>query len=296
MKRTSKYLSLFIISFLFTALVSICILPSVVFADPQWEYAPEDYILKYNYFNDEWEYAPRNSTLKYNYMEDTYEFTLREWDLKYNYMEDEWGYTPDDYSLKYNYMENEWVYAPDDYSLKYNYMDNEWEFAPSNSTLKYNYMEDNWKYVPDYTNNDSSSSSYSNNTTQNAEYVSKNTNSENNFLNNVLTILNEYNLAVNHMNTYHKDPWIFNDPNEIALEVTFLVKLEELLDQLKNIKYPSSFTNKRNNFISIFEEICYYKGLSIEYSKNNDFNNCVNNENAFNSSVDKLFNYYNSLI
>ena len=65
---------------------------------------------------------------------------------------------------------------------------------------------------------------------------------------------------------------------------------------LENIEYPSSFTDERNNFIGIFEEICYYKGLSIECSKNNDFNNCVNNENAFKGSTDKLYNYYNSLI
>lgn len=167
----------------------------------------------------------------------------------------------------------------------------------NNMTSNYNNLKSDYNTLKNQYQILQNNNKDTNNTTQNAEYVSKNTNSENNFLNNVNNkILNEFNLAVNHMNTYHKDPWIFNDPNEIALEVTFLVKLEELLDQLKNIKYPSSFTNERNNFISIFEEICYYKGLSIECSKNNDFNNCVNNENAFNSSVDKLFNYYNSLI
>ena len=135
-----------------------------------------------------------------------------------------------------------------------------------------------------------------NNISQSTEYVSKNTNSENAFLSNVKIILDEYNLAVNHMNTYHKKNWIYNDPSEIALEETFLVKLQELLNQLKNFNYPNSFTNERNNIINLFEQMCSYKQQQIGYYKNNDYGNGIANFNAFVSTVNQLFDYYNSLI
>lgn len=134
-----------------------------------------------------------------------------------------------------------------------------------------------------------------NNTSQSTGYVSKNTNSENAFLSNVEKILDEYNLAINHMNTYHKENWIYNDPSEIALEETFLVKLQELLNQLKNFNYPSSFTNERNNIVNLFEQMCSYKQQQIECCKNNDYSNNIVNFNAFVDTVNKLFNYYNSL-
>lgn len=136
-----------------------------------------------------------------------------------------------------------------------------------------------------------------NNTSQNAEYISKNTNSENTFLRNIKKkILDEYNLAVNHMNTYHKKNWIYNDPSEVALEATFLVKLQELLNQLKSLGYPNSFTNERNNIINLFEQMCNYKQQQIECMKNNDFNNNTANWNSFEATMKNLFDYYNSLI
>ena len=44
---------------------------------------------------------------------------------------------------------------------------------------------------------------------------------EYNFIMNVYNLLDEYELAVNHMNVYHGKEWIFNDPNHINLEETF---------------------------------------------------------------------------
>jgi len=117
-----------------------------------------------------------------------------------------------------------------------------------------------------------------------------------NFLNSVLSILDEFNLAVNHMNTYHNENWIFNDPEEIALEETYLVKLNELLNELKNVSCPNSLTGQKSNLITIFEEVCHYKKLQIGCMKRNDYNGNINNFNSHIVSVDKLFNYYNSLV
>ena len=255
MKRTSKYLSLFIISFLFTILISVSILPGIVYADPQWE-------LKYNYMDDTWEYAPKDS------------------------------------SLEYNYMENEWEYAPDNYSLKYNYMENEWGYAPSNSTLKYNYMENEWEYVPDYTNNDSSSSSYTNNDSSSSKIINVNDDvikAEYNFITNVYNLLGEYGLAINHMNVYHGEGWYINDPNHIALEETFLVKLRELSNKLKGFHYPQSLSGYRNNLVGIADELCMYREAEINCMKNNDYNGYVNNNNRWNAVYGSLCDNYNSM-
>jgi len=122
-----------------------------------------------------------------------------------------------------------------------------------------------------------------------------NMDSEYNFVIKVSNLLDEYNLAFNHMSTYHKEGWIFNDPNEIALEETFLVKLIELSNKLKGFSYPSSYTSHRNNLINISDELNNYENAVIKCMKNNDYNGCVNNFDLFWVTVDKLFNYYNSL-
>jgi len=117
------------------------------------------------------------------------------------------------------------------------------------------------------------------------------------FLNNVSSrILDEYNLAVNHMNTYHGDNWIFNNPSDIALEDTFLVRLQEILNNLKNISCPNSLLEEKNNLISIMEELCHYKSLQIDCMRSNNYDCNISNLNAFISNANNLFNYYNSLV
>ncbi len=58
---------------------------------------------------------------------------------------------------------------------------------------------------------------------------------ESSFLDNISAVLSEYNLAINHINNAHKQGWTFNDPEDIAIEETFLAKLTELSVSLKNI-------------------------------------------------------------
>lgn len=132
--------------------------------------------------------------------------------------------------------------------------------------------------------------------TTNSSDSSSNYNPNSSFLNNVYNLLDEYNLAANHMNTYHQEGWIFNNPSDIALEETLLTKLQELSNKLKGFSYPNSFSSQRNKLVGISEEICHYQSLSIQYMKNNDFNNYINNFNARNDCVDNLFNYCNSLV
>ena len=123
-----------------------------------------------------------------------------------------------------------------------------------------------------------------------------NMNAEVAFLDEVYSLIDKYKSALNHMNTYHKEGWIFNDPSEIALEETFLVKLTELSNELKEFSYPSSYTTHRSNLVAISVELCNYESSIISCMKNDDYNGCVNNYNLFWTSVDKLFDYYNSIV
>ena len=157
----------------------------------------------------------------------------------------------------------------------------------------YNILKSNYKNIE---NNYNNLLRNSDTTSSNEIYGNYYNNEEITFLNRIKGLLDEYNLAANHMNTYHKDNWIFNDPSEIALEETFLVKLQELSNNLKNFPCPNSFTNHKNNLISIFEEICHYKMLQIECMKNNNYDCNIANYNALESSVGRLFDYYNSIV
>jgi len=177
--------------------------------------------------------------------------------------------------------------------------DLKWENTNLNSkfeTLNSDFKNLDYKYNTLYNDYKNLENKYDYEISKNNNQNINNTTSENIFLNSVSNTLNEYNLAINHMNTYHKNPWIFNDPEEVALEETFLTKLYELLNQLKNINYPSSFSNERNNLVNIFEQMCNYKEQQIDYCKKDDFNNNKIMETKFEEAVNNLFNYYNLLL
>lgn len=118
---------------------------------------------------------------------------------------------------------------------------------------------------------------------------------EYNFITNVYNLLGEYSAAFNHMNVYHGEEWIFNNPGHIALEETFLVKLRELSNKLKGFSYPQILSSKRNNLVGIADEICLYKEAQINCMKNNDWNGNISNLNKFSNSVDLLWGNYNTM-
>ena len=119
---------------------------------------------------------------------------------------------------------------------------------------------------------------------------------EEKFLNNMSSLLNEYNLAFNHMNTYHKEGWIYNNPKEIALEETFLIKLLELSNELENFPYPGSLIEGRGNLVNISKQLCDIKASMINCMKNNDYSGCLNYFNNFWNTVDQLWNNYNEIV
>lgn len=122
------------------------------------------------------------------------------------------------------------------------------------------------------------------------------TNSEVAFFDKVYNLINEYNLAINHMNVYHGEEWIINDPQSVALEETFIVKLNELYEQLVNFSYPNTLENERNNLVNISKEIYNIKVQQVEYMRNNDYSNYVKYNDLFNNTMQKFRDYYNSMI
>jgi tRNA A-37 threonylcarbamoyl transferase component Bud32 len=115
------------------------------------------------------------------------------------------------------------------------------------------------------------------------------------FITDVYNLLNEYELAFNHMNVYHKEGWIFNDPNEIALEETFLIKLLELSNELENFPYPGSLIEGRGNLVNISKQLCDIKASMINCMKNNDYSGCLNYFNSFSQALDSLYYNYNQM-
>ncbi len=120
--------------------------------------------------------------------------------------------------------------------------------------------------------------------------------SEGAFLKKVSSLLGEYSAAVNHVNVSHSEGYTFNDPVEIAIEETFLVKLQELSGKLKNFSYPQSYSKDRNNLVKITEEISLYKESQISHMKNNNYNSSIDSHSKFTDVMDSLFNYYNYMV
>ncbi|NQT66188.1 MAG: hypothetical protein HQ569_01260 [Actinobacteria bacterium] len=136
-----------------------------------------------------------------------------------------------------------------------------------------------------------------NNTSSNSIDNNNNfTNTEVAFFDKVYNLIDEYSLAINHMNVYHGDSWIINDPESLALEETFLIRLNELTEKIISFSYPNSLKNDRNNLVNISREIYNIRVTEVEYMRNNDYANYVKYNDLFNNTVKKFSDYYNSII
>ncbi|MBA7652786.1 hypothetical protein ES703_60625 [subsurface metagenome] len=120
--------------------------------------------------------------------------------------------------------------------------------------------------------------------------------SEKEFLEKVNYILSEYEAAKNHVNMVHPESWIFNDPQEIAVEETFLTRLIEISQELESISYPGSYAADRNNLVAISREINLHKEEQIKCMKNGNYDCYKDQYDMFIDSVNELFDYYNNMV
>jgi len=120
--------------------------------------------------------------------------------------------------------------------------------------------------------------------------------SENEFLDEVESLLSEYNAALSPINQTHPEGWTFNDEQEIAVEETLLARLMEISQQLKNIFYPESNAADRNNLVAISEEINLHKQEQIQCMKTSNYDCYLSGYNMFIDSLERLFDYYNNMV
>jgi hypothetical protein len=120
--------------------------------------------------------------------------------------------------------------------------------------------------------------------------------SESEFLDNVGSILSEYNLSLNHINTMHSENWIYNDPAEISIEESFLTRLIELSGELEKISYPESYAAGRGSLVEISKSVNSHKEAQIKCMKENNYDCTINESTLFISSLNELFEYYNNMV
>ena len=123
-----------------------------------------------------------------------------------------------------------------------------------------------------------------------------NVNRANKFIDEVKQVISEYSAALNHINLAHGENWIFDDPRQIMIEETFLVKTQELASMLIGITYPEGFTEERNNFVALSQEVSLYKEEQIKCMKTSDYDCTTDNYNNFGTSLDALFDSYNGMV
>ncbi len=119
---------------------------------------------------------------------------------------------------------------------------------------------------------------------------------ENEFVDEVKSLLSEYNAALSHANQAHSEGWIFNDEQEVAVEETLLARLMELNLKLKNIFYPEGSATDINNLVAISEEISLHKQEQIQCMKAGNHDCYLSEYNMFIDSLERLFDYYNNMV
>jgi PKD repeat protein len=119
---------------------------------------------------------------------------------------------------------------------------------------------------------------------------------ESSFLDSISVVLSEYNAAINHINNAHKQGWIFNDPEDIAIEQSFLQKLIELSTDLENITGAGSFSSAHDGLVQISKEIISDKDGQLNCMKSGDYDCSTIKNKDFNDSVGALFEYFNEMV
>jgi len=141
---------------------------------------------------------------------------------------------------------------------------------------------------------------YKNDTTSDiaADYekIRKQDLAEEKFLDNMYSLLDEYNSVTNHINTYGGENLTFGQSNTIEFESSILARYHELANKLRNFKCPSSYINDKNNLILIAELICFYQDGILNSNKSYNYNAYINNFNACYKKISELFDYTNKMV
>lgn len=143
---------------------------------------------------------------------------------------------------------------------------------------------------------DSNNNSTSDNTQNQNNYNYEQDIAEESFLDKMYSLLDEYNLVANHIETFGASNITFGESNTIEFEGSVLVRYQELSNKLKNFSCPSSYENDKNSLIVIADAISFYQNEVVEINKNGSYEAYVNSFNAVQSKVSELFNYTNRMV
>jgi len=113
------------------------------------------------------------------------------------------------------------------------------------------------------------------------------------YLGNVQNIINEYELLINHWNTFYQD---YDDLDSIlAFGKSVLNKLGEINNILKNITPAAGYQDEQIHFIDLANMMYHYQQQQINYLKDRNIDGCNTMIDNFNNTYHEFRNYYNSL-
>jgi hypothetical protein len=113
------------------------------------------------------------------------------------------------------------------------------------------------------------------------------------YLNNIRNIINEYDMLINHWNTYYQDYDDFDSILEFGRSV--LNKLGEINNMLKNIAPAQGYEGAHAHFIDLANMMYHYQQQEINYLEDRNIDGCNNMINNFNNTYREFIDYYNSL-
>jgi transglutaminase-like putative cysteine protease len=119
---------------------------------------------------------------------------------------------------------------------------------------------------------------------------------EKDFLNSLYPLINEYFLAINHVNSQRPEGWVFNDPDQILLEESLLKKFRETEAILANKTFPHYYSNDMQSIISLASYVGYYKQEQLSSMKDDLFEQTVEHNGKVRETLDKLVDYYNGML
>ena len=109
---------------------------------------------------------------------------------------------------------------------------------------------------------------------------------------NVRNIINEYDMLINHWNTYIGN---YTDINAvIEFGGSIQNKLGEINNMLKSITPASGYEGAQVHFIDLANNMYHYQQQEINCLKNNDIDGWKNMISNFNNTHSEFIDYYNS--
>ncbi len=119
---------------------------------------------------------------------------------------------------------------------------------------------------------------------------------ERDFLNSLYSVINEYTMAINHVNSLRTETWIFNDPEQIALEESLFHKFKEIETKLSFADHPVSYATDVQNVRTFASYISFYKEEQVNNMKNNQFEKSLENNAKCVENLNLLIDYYNEML